>query len=61
MTSQKYLLGRVAEINTYELIVSLPNSRKGKVGIVNISEGYKKLLERLANDDGEEVSDHPND
>jgi predicted RNA-binding protein with RPS1 domain len=48
------LLGCVAEIRDFELLISLPNGMYGTVGISNISNHYTSILEQLASGESDQ-------
>jgi len=54
ISAEMLVLGCVAEIRDFEMVISLPNGMYGTVGIANICSPYTSLLERLANDDNED-------
>ena len=43
------VLGCVAEVRDFELVVALPNGLRGTVSITDISDAYTSLLQKLAN------------
>ena len=45
------VLGCVAEIHNFKLIVSLPNGLSGTVSLTEISPEYTSMLEQMANDE----------
>jgi len=45
------VLGCVAEVRDFELVVALPNGLRGCVAITNISDAYTSLLQQLASGD----------
>jgi len=45
------VLGCVAEIRDFELVVALPNGLRGAVAITDISDAYTALLQKLASSD----------
>ncbi|KAL8934717.1 MAG: hypothetical protein Q9216_005767 [Gyalolechia sp. 2 TL-2023] len=55
------VLGQVAQINQYDLALSLPNNLTGFVPITSISNSYTKAVEALARLEGEDEDNHIND
>lgn len=45
------VLGCVAEVRDFELVVALPNGLRGSVAITDISDAYTALLQQLASSD----------
>ena len=54
------VLGCVAEVRDFELIVALPNGLRGSVAITDISNAYTSLLQQLASDDSHAATDDVN-
>jgi len=51
------VLGCVAEVRDFELVIALPNGLRGSVAITNISDAYTALLQRLASSDVDAADD----
>jgi len=49
------VLGCVAEVHDFELIIALPNGLRGSVAITDIFDAYTASLQRLASSDGDSV------
>jgi len=56
-TSGMLVLGCVAEVRDFELVVALPNGSLGSVAITDISDAYTSLLQQLASSDGSTADD----
>jgi len=51
------VLGCVAEVRDFELVVALPNGLRGSVAITDVSNAYTSLLQQLASSDGTAADD----
>jgi len=51
------VLGCVAEVRDFELVVALPNGLRGSVAITDISDAYTALLQTLASSDSTTAED----
>jgi len=51
------VLGCVAEVRDFELVVALPNGLRGSVAITDISDAYTSLLQQLASGDSGAADD----
>ena len=51
------VLGCVAEVRDFELVVALPNGLRGSVAIADISDAYTTQLQQLASSDSSATDD----
>jgi len=56
-SSGMLVLGCVAEVRDFELVVALPNGLRGSVAITDVSDAYTALLQKLASDDSGTADD----
>jgi len=54
------VLGCVAEVHDFELVVALPNGLRGSVAITDISDAYTSQLQQLAGSDSSAADDDVN-